>query len=144
MVHIHLARSLEHGGPVMELTSRKGEDIYVPAGAFRQLRKRLRQSDRLGDVAAVVFACWDPRIRKLPFVIYDRYIFPAGPRSIAGTLHDAGVTNTRCVYQLWNPRFRPSQARLDGRIPDMLLLSAMGHSSSQAYAMIADAWKLGE
>ncbi|MBM4068652.1 MAG: radical SAM protein [Planctomycetes bacterium] len=129
----------------MELTARKGEDIFAPAGAFRRMRQRLRQHRaNLGDLSAVVFACWDPRIRKLPFVIYDRYIFPAGPRSIAGTLHDAGITSTRCVYQLWNPRFRPSRARLDGRIPDMLLLSAMGHSSSQAYAMIADAWQLGE
>src|SRR5262245_59598331 len=106
----------------MELTSRKGGDIYVPAGAFQQLRARLRAHPaKLGDLSAVVFACWDPRIRKLPFVIYDRYIFPAGPRSVAGTLYDAGVTNTRAVYQLWNPHFRPSQARLDGRSPDMLL-----------------------
>lgn len=129
----------------MELTSRKAGDIYVPAGAFRQLRERLRTHPvGLSDLSAVVFACWDPQIRKLPFVIYDRYIFPAGPRSIAGTLHDCGITNTRCVYQLWNPRFRPSRCRMNGRVPDMLLLSSMGHSSAQAYTMIADAWELGE
>src|SRR5262249_56597009 len=50
----------------------------------------------------------------------------------------------RAVFQLWNPRFRPSRARLDGRPPQLLLVSAMQMHSAQAYRAVADAWELGD
>lgn len=129
----------------MELTVRKGTDVYTPAGAFRKLSESLRRlSGELEEIPAVVYGCWDPRIRMLPFVMYDRYIFPAGPRTVAATLHEAGFARSRAIYQLWNPRFKPSEARFDGRLPQLLLISSMNHSASQSYAMIADAWKLGD
>lgn len=128
----------------MELTARQGADVYVRAGAFRQLTIDLcNHPATREEIPAVVVACCDRRARMLPFNIYDRFIFPAGARAIAGTLHQAGFRRTRAVYQLWNPAFRPSQARLDGRPPQLLLLSSMGINSSQAYALIADAWQLG-
>ena len=52
-------------------------------------------------------------------------IFPAGARNVAGALYQAGFTNTRAVFQLWNPNFRPSQARLDGKPIEMFLVSTM-------------------
>src|SRR5207253_299464 len=52
--------------------------------------------------------------------------------------------NTRTVFQLWNPNFRPSRARLGGRPPQLLLVSAMQMHSAQAYTAVRDAWQLGE
>jgi radical SAM superfamily enzyme YgiQ (UPF0313 family) len=80
----------------------------------------------------------------LPFMLYDRFIFPAGIRTVAGALYEAGFRRTRAVFQLWNPRFRPSQAKLDGRPIQLLLVSSMHLNGEQALAAIRDAWTLGE
>jgi radical SAM superfamily enzyme YgiQ (UPF0313 family) len=129
----------------MELTVRKGPDAYLPAGAFRRLTADLRRrAAALEDVPAVVLSCCDTRTRMLPFVLYDRFIFPAGPRTIAAALHDAGFARTRAVFQLWNPNFRPSEARLDGRPPQLLLVSSLAIHSRAARRAIADAWRLGD
>ncbi len=131
-------------GGFMELSARQTGDVFVPAGSFRQLTIDLcNHPGQIEDISAVVVACCDSRTRMLPFNIYDRLIFPAGARTIAATLHQAGLTRTRAVHQLWNPYFCPSQARIDGRPPQLLLLSSMGINSSGAYDLIADAWKLG-
>src|SRR5262249_43583767 len=82
--------------------------------------------------------------RLLPFVLYDKYIFPSGARSIAGALYQAGFRRTRAVFQLWNPNFRPSAARLDGRVPELLLLSSMQLHARRAYEAIREAWTMGE
>lgn len=129
----------------MELAVRKGSDAFVPAGAYRKLEERLRR--RLPDLCerpAVVLSAFDPSTRLLPFVLYDRLIFPAGARAVAGALYQAGFGRSRAVFQLWNPRFRPSQARLDGRIPQLLCVSSMQIHARPAYAAIRDAWQLGE
>jgi radical SAM superfamily enzyme YgiQ (UPF0313 family) len=129
----------------MELTVRKGADTFLPEGAFRRLTEGLRRhAPALGDIPAVVISCCDARTRMLPFVIYDRYIFPAGPRIIAAALHDAGFARTRAVFQLWNPNVRPSQARLDGRPPQLLLVSSLAIHSRTACRVIGDAWRLGD
>ena len=102
----------------MELAVRKGSDTFVPAGAYWELEARLRRrSGELAEIPAVVLSTFDRSTRLLPFVLYDTAIFPAGARSIAGTLYQAGFTRTRAVFQLWNPNFRPSHARIDGRPP---------------------------
>jgi radical SAM superfamily enzyme YgiQ (UPF0313 family) len=80
----------------------------------------------------------------LPFVLYDSHIFPAGARVIAGALYQAGFLRTRGVFQLWNPAFRPSQARLDGRSPELLLVSSMEMHAGRAYEAIRDAHRLGD
>jgi hypothetical protein len=128
----------------MELTVRKGADAYVPAGSFRQLTAELRRHADLAEVPAVVVSCCDRRTRMLPFILYDRFIFPAGARAVAGTLHQAGFARTRAVFQLWNPHFRPSAAKFDGRPPQLLLLSSLAINSREAFALIEDAWKMGE
>lgn len=129
----------------MELTVRKGSDKFVPAGAYRALEARLRKrSAELAEIPTVVLSCFDRSTRLLPFVLYDRYIFPAGARTIAGSLYQAGFTRTRAVFQLWTPHFRPSHARLEGRPPEMLLLSSMQMHSHSAYAAVRDAWTMGD
>ena len=121
----------------MELTVRKGNDRFVPAGAYRALEARLRQrSEQLAEIPAVVLSAFDRGTRLLPFVLYDSRIFPAGARSIAGALYQAGFQRTRAVFQLWNPNFRPSQARIDGRPVELLLISSMQMHVSKAYAAI--------
>jgi radical SAM superfamily enzyme YgiQ (UPF0313 family) len=129
----------------MELLSRKGSDAFVPPGSYRLLESRLRaQGAALSDLPAVVLSCFDSSTRLLPFVLYDKRMFPAGARTVAGALTRAGLQRTRAVFQLWNPNFRPSQARLDGRVPQLLLLSSMAMHSRMAYQAIGDAWELGD
>ncbi len=128
----------------MELTVRKGSDAFVPAGAYREPEARLRsRTKELADIPAVVLSCFDRSTRLLPFVLYDSRIFPAGARVIVGALYQAGFTSTRGVFQLWNPNFRPSSARLAGRPIQMLLVSSMEIHAGQAYKAIQDAHRLG-
>src|SRR6202011_2195703 len=68
----------------------------------------------------------------------------AGGRTVAGALVRAGMKRTRAVFQLWNPSFRPDQARIDGRPPELLLVSTMQMHSRLAYQAIRDAWQLGD
>jgi radical SAM superfamily enzyme YgiQ (UPF0313 family) len=129
----------------MELTSRRGSDRFVPPGGYRALAERLRRrSEQWREVRTAVLSCFDLSTRIMPFWLYDSWMFPAGARSVAGALHDAGFERTRAVFQLWNRRFRPSAARLDGRPLDMLLLSTMQIHSAQASRAIRDAWTLGD
>ncbi len=128
----------------MELAVRKGADVYVPAGGFRELTQELRRHEaELANMPAVVVACCDRRTRMLPFVIYDRHLFPAGARTVTGALHQAGFSRTRTVFQLWNPNFTPSQARMDGLSPQLLLVSSLGIHSAQSYRLIREAWSMG-
>src|SRR4051794_9969014 len=107
----------------MELTMRKGNDVFVPPGEYRRLESCLTQRRaELAELPVVVLSCFDPGTRLLPFVLYDKMIFPAGARTIAGAVHQAGFTRTRAVFQLWNKNFRPSQAKFDGKRLEMLLV----------------------
>jgi radical SAM superfamily enzyme YgiQ (UPF0313 family) len=129
----------------MELAYRKGSDAFVPPGSYRRLETRLReQAATLADIPAVVLSCFDPCTRMMPFMLYDKRLYPAGGRTVAGALAQAGFARTRAVFQLWNPNFRPSQARLDGQPPQLLLISTMHMHSRQAYQAIRDAWELGD
>ncbi len=129
----------------MELTMRTGSDVFVPAGGYRQLEATLAQHrDALADLPVVVLSCFDTSTRLLPFVFYDHQIFPAGARAIAGAVAKAGFTRTRAVFELWNKNFRPSQAKIDGKPVQMLLVSSMQIHSARAFAAINDAWTLGD
>jgi radical SAM superfamily enzyme YgiQ (UPF0313 family) len=129
----------------MELASRKGKDAFVAPGAYRRLEECLRErATDLGNIPAVVLSCFDPATRMMPFILYDRRIFPAGGRTVAGALTQAGFSRTRAVFELWNPHFRPSQARLDGQPPQLLLISSMQMHAGQAYRAVVDAWELGD
>jgi radical SAM superfamily enzyme YgiQ (UPF0313 family) len=128
----------------MELAVRKAPDRFVPPGAYRALEAALRRrSPELAEVPAVVLSAFDRSTRLLPFILYDSWMFPAGARTIAGALHQAGFARTRAVFQLWNPNFLPSRARIDGRPAQMLLISSMQIHSRPAYAAIREAWTMG-
>src|SRR3954471_1230665 len=129
----------------MELNIRKGNDKFVPAGAYRALEARLRErSAELAEVPTAVLACFDRSTRLLPFVLYDSAIFPSGARNVAGALYQAGFTNTRAVFQLWTPNFRPSQARLGGKPLEMFMVSTMQMHTQMAFDAIRDAWRMGD
>ena len=128
----------------MELAVRKDADRFVNQGAYGALQARLRSwSSALAEVPTVVLSAFDRRTRLLPFVFYDAFMFPAGASAIANALHQAGFARTRAVFQLWNPNFRASRARFDGRALEMLLVSSMQIHSQRAYDAINEAWSLG-
>jgi radical SAM superfamily enzyme YgiQ (UPF0313 family) len=128
----------------MELNARNGDDRFVPAGAYRALEARLRSAAaKRPDPASVVVSAFDRRTRMLPFLFYDSRLFPAGAGMVAAALHQAGFRRTRAVFQLWNPRFRPSRARIDGRPIELLLISSLQIHSRAAYDLIRDARSMG-
>ena len=128
----------------MELAVRRDSDRFVKQGAYSALQARLRRrSSALAEVPTVVLSAFDRSTRLLPFVFYDAFMFPAGASAIANALHQAGFARTRAVFQLWNPNFRASRARFDGRALEMLLVSSMQIHSQRAYDAISEAWSLG-
>ena len=77
----------------------------------------------------------------LPFCRADVRMAPAGVRAIGSAMVDAGFPKTRIVLQQWNRKFRPSQMRLDGRLPDVFMISSMQLHSAAREALIRDACK---
>jgi hypothetical protein len=98
----------------------------------------------VADIPLVVLSAFDPSTRMLPFLFDDRRMVPIGARLIAGAVHQAGFHRSRSVFQLWNPNFRPSRARIDGRLLQMLLVSSMQLHSQRAAMAIRDAWTMGD
>jgi radical SAM superfamily enzyme YgiQ (UPF0313 family) len=128
----------------MELASRPKNDRYTPPGRYQELERRLRANPETSKIAALVCYAFDMRTRLGPFLFADMRLLTAGPRAIASALYQAGFTNTRVVLRQWNPHFKVSEARLDGAVPQLLMVSSMQIHSACAYEMIADAFKLGE
>src|ERR1700688_433786 len=128
----------------MELPSRPKDDRYTPPGRYQELEYRLRKNPETEDISALVCYAFDQRTRLGPFLFADMRLLTAGPRAVAGALHNAGFTKTRIVLRQWNRYFKVSEARLDGQIPQVLLVSSMQIHSASAYEMILDAHKLGE
>src|SRR5437868_2898398 len=128
----------------MELPSRPKEDRYTPPGRYQELERRLRSKTQTAEIAALVCYAFDMRTRLGPFLFADMRLLTAGPRAIAAALYEAGFTKTRIVLRQWNPHFRVSEARVDGAVPQLLMVSSIQIHSACAYEMIADAYKLGE
>jgi radical SAM superfamily enzyme YgiQ (UPF0313 family) len=128
----------------MELLSRPKNDRYTRPGQYKELESRLLKLSGNEDVPCLVAYAFDLRTRLGPFLFADMRLLTAGPRAVASSLYSAGFTRTRVVQTQWNPNFRPSLARIDGRIPQMLFVSSMQIHSAKAYQLIADAYKLGE
>jgi radical SAM superfamily enzyme YgiQ (UPF0313 family) len=126
----------------MELPRRTRGDELLRPGELIDLRRRLRKIAPQHDLASVIACAFDHRTRMLPFIYADTRMAPAGVRAIGSALVDAGFSKTRIVLQQWNRRFQPSRMRLDGRIPDMFLVSSMGMHSQRAMEMIADARRI--
>ncbi len=126
----------------MELPRRPHGDELLRPGELTEIRRRLRRVAPRHDLATVIACAFDHRTRILPFVFASTRIAPAGVRAIGSAMVDAGFDKTRIVLQQWNRNFRPSQMRLDGRIPDLFMVSSMQIHSGQCQALIRDACRI--
>jgi hypothetical protein len=123
----------------MELPRRGRGDELLKPGELTALRDRLRRASAKHDLTSVVACAFDHRTRMLPFIFADLRMAPAGVRAVGSALVDAGFSRTRIVLQQWNPHFRPSRMRVDGRVPDMFMVSSMQIHSAQCHGLIRDA-----
>jgi radical SAM superfamily enzyme YgiQ (UPF0313 family) len=128
----------------MELLSRPKNDRYTRPGEYNELERRLRANPAVQTIPAVVAYAFDFRTRLGPYLFTDMKLVTAGPRAVGSALYQAGFTNTRIVLRQWNRNFRASRARLEGGVPELLLVSSMQIHSASAYEMIVDAHKLGD
>src|SRR5690349_21531758 len=126
----------------MELPRRARGDELLEPGALTRLRARLRRVAPAHDLVTVIACAFDHRTRMLPFIFADTHMAPAGVRAIGSAMADCGFTKTRIVLQQWNQRFRPSLMRLDGRVPDLFLVSSMGLHSDRCMQMVRDARRI--
>jgi radical SAM superfamily enzyme YgiQ (UPF0313 family) len=128
----------------MELPSRPKHDRYTRPGEYGELERRMRANPAAAQIPTLVAYAFDFRTRVGPYLFTDMNLITAGPRAIAAALYRAGFTRSRVVLRQWNRNLRVSQARLDGAVPEMLLISSMQIHSASAYEMIVDAHRLGE
>lgn len=126
----------------MELPRRSRGDELLPPGALADLRRRLRSRADRHDLVTVIACAFDHRTRMLPFVYADTHMAPAGVRAIGSAMADCGFSKTRIVQQQWNRRFRPSHMRLDGRMPDIFMVSSMQLHSAACRGLIRDACRI--
>src|SRR5438093_13515264 len=120
----------------MELPRRARGDELLGRGALADLRHRLRGMAPAHDLVTVIACAFDHRTRMLPFIYADTRMAPAGVRAVGSAMLDAGFPKTRIVLQQWNRHFRPSRMRVDGRVPDLFMVSTMGMHSGQAMELI--------
>src|SRR4051794_29196747 len=123
----------------MELPRRTRGDELLRPGELKRLRERLRTVAQKHDLASVIACAFDHRTRMLPFIFADTRMAPAGVRGIGSAMVDCGFDKTRIVLQQWNKRFKPSRMQLDGRIPDLFMVSSMGLHSDRCMELIRDA-----
>ena len=120
----------------MELPSRIKGDILLPPDEMSDIRRRLRVLAKNNDLTTVVACAFDHRTRILPFIYADMRMVPAGVRAIGSAMVDSGFEKTRIVLQQWNKRFNPEEMRLEGKIPDLFLVSSMHLHSAACDKMI--------
>ena len=126
----------------MELPRRDRGDERLKPGESLDIRRRLRLVAGRHDLVTVIACAFDHRTRMLPFIYADTRMAPAGVRGIGSAMVDAGFTKTRIVLQQWNKNFRPMLMRVDGRIPDLFMVSSMGLHSDRCMDLIRDARRI--
>jgi radical SAM superfamily enzyme YgiQ (UPF0313 family) len=126
----------------MELPRRARGDELLKAGELTRLRERLRTVAPRHDLATVIVCAFDHRTRMLPFIFADTRMAPAGVRAIGSAMADVGFEKTRIVLQQWNRNFRPSRMQLDGRVPDLFMVSSMSLHSEECMELIGDAHRI--
>ena len=126
----------------MELPRRQRGDELLRPGALSELRQHLRRDAVRHDVSSVIACAFDHRTQMLPFVYAATRMAPAGVRAIGAAMVDAGFDKTRIVLQQWNRSFRPAQMCLDGRVPDIFMVSSMQLHSTACEALIRDACRI--
>jgi radical SAM superfamily enzyme YgiQ (UPF0313 family) len=123
----------------VELPRRTRGDELLKPGELMRLRERLRTVAPYHDLVSVIAYAFDHRTRMLPFIFADTRMAPAGVRAIGSAMVDAGFDKTRIVLQQWNRNFQPSRMQLDGRIPDLFMVSSMSLHSEKCMDLIRDA-----
>jgi len=126
----------------MELPPRGRGDELLKPGELADIRLRLRNIAPKHDLTTVIACAFDHRTRMLPFIYADTRMAPAGVRAIGSAMVDAGFAKTRIVLQQWNRNFRPSRMRLDGRIPDIFMVSSTQLHTASCKALIQDACRI--
>ena len=126
----------------MELPRRRRGDELLRPGELVDVRRRLRKIAGRHDLATVIAYAFDHRTRMLPFIYADMRMVPSGVRAVGSAMADSGFNKTRIVLQQWNRNFRPSQMRLDGRIPDLFMVSTMQLHGAKCKELIRDAWQI--
>ena len=126
----------------MELPRRPRGDELLQPGALLYLRERLRRIAARHDLATVIACAFDNRTHMLPFIYSAQRMAPAGVRAIGSVMADAGFEKTRIVLQQWNRNFSPARMRLDGRIPDVFMVSSMQLHSAACLALIRDVCRI--
>src|SRR5262249_37733792 len=122
----------------MELPSRPKNDRYTKPGRYNEIERRLRNNPETAAIPTLVAYGFDQRTRLGPFLFADTSLLTAGPRAVAAALMSAGFKKTRIVLRQWNPNFRVSESRIEGEVPQLLMVSSMQIHSASAYEMIAD------
>ncbi len=128
----------------MELPRRDRDDIHLKDGAFRECMAALRGMKDVHDLAILIFYAFDPRTHMLPFWYADKRMAPCSVRLLGDVLDAAGFKNVRIVLQQWSPHVLPSRARLNGRRPDIVMVSSMQVHADRAYALVRDAHAMGD
>ena len=126
----------------MELPRRTRGDELLRPGELADIRNRLRNIAHKHPLRSVIACAFDHRTRMLPFVYADMRMAPAGVRAIGAAMVDAGFDRTRIVLGQWNRNFRPSQMRLDGKIPDIFMVSSMQIHWAHCQALIREACRI--
>ena len=126
----------------MELPRRDRGDELLKPGEMTDLRGRVKALAPKHDLATVIVSAFDHRTRVLPFIFADLRIAPGGVRAVGSALVDAGFMKTRIVLQQWNKNFLPSKMRLDGKIPDVFMISSMHLHADECDRLIKEASKI--
>jgi radical SAM superfamily enzyme YgiQ (UPF0313 family) len=126
----------------MQLPLRTRHDRLLRSGELIGIRQRLRRIAPEHELTSVVVSAFDRRTHILPFYFSATRMAGAGPRAIGAALLDSGFQRTRVALQQWTPNLRPSRLKLDGRTPDLLLISSMQIHSAEAISLIRDACRI--
>jgi len=128
----------------LELPRRKPDDMYLPDGEFTAILERLRQYHDAHEFRIGIAYAFDFRTRMLPYWYADKRMAPCSVRTLGDALFAAGFEHVRIILQQWAPNFRPSEAVLDGRPLDILLVSSMQVHADSSYDLVRDACRLGD
>jgi radical SAM superfamily enzyme YgiQ (UPF0313 family) len=126
----------------VELPCRAKGDVFLRPGELTDIRRRLRRVAARHDLATVAVCPFDRRTRMLPFDFAEQRMAPAGIRAVGSALVESGFPKTRLVLQRWTPNVRPSGMRLDGRAPDLLLISSLAIYTGVSQDLIRDACRM--
>ena len=120
-----LARFLSERHPSWNCRVVRRTTVIRGPASISKSKHRLRDNPHHSRIPVLVVYSFDFRTRLGPFLFADMRLLTAGPRAVAGALYNAGFTRNRIVLNQWNPNFRPSKARFDGDLPQMLFVSSM-------------------